>query len=414
MRLSVFIFMLMVVQTCCYSQYVVLSDKETIEISIVSSDKNTAKIIRYSPINEIDSTLAIPERVLVDGKTYKVVSLGDSLFYGNTGIKSVSLPNSISYVGKHAFANCKNLEKIEVGKQFALYGFGAFDGTYWLDQHPDGIVYIGKTVYTFKGILPETLIIKKGAKAICDHAFSANNDSKRIKEIVLPKSLRYLSGFDGTSVNSVIIPSLVDTIGADAFFSCINLQKVVFPKKLKKISQGAFSECYYLDSIILPKSLKSIDGWAFHNCVSNTQIVIPDAVENIGEYAFSNSDGLWYVYHDSVITHSKLRYIQIGKGVSELKENVFGYNSIDSVSIPANVTIIQKYAFATPGTLHSVRCESTIPPYLDGEFNPFGNVDIHTTEFNNERILYVPSGCSDAYKEADGWEIFNIIKEYER
>ena len=413
MRLLLFLILLTTHLYCC-AQNLVENIAGQFEISVLSPKYKTVEIKKYLPTNIDDGKLIIPKTLSINNKLYSVVSLGDSIFYGNTNIKKVYIPRSICHIGKRAFAECNNLLEIEIGKQLVLYDFEAFEGTAWLNQQQDGIVYLGKTVYTYKGTLPQHLIIKRGTKVICDHAFSSSNESKNINNITLPRSLRYLSGFDLTSVENVLIPSRVNIIGTDAFFACSNLKKIVFPKRLKKICYGAFSECYSLANIILPQSLIVIDDWAFHNCTSNKEIVIPNSVKSIGEHSFSNSDGMWYVYQDSSITHSKLKNIQIGNGIKELPNHVFSNNSIDSITIPANVMIIQDAAFETPGTLFKVRCESIRPPMIDRTSNPFGFNMIPYIVPNKDRILYVPHGSLEAYSNAEGWGIFDEIKEYDQ
>lgn len=411
---TLIVFFFLTTHLYCCAQILVENSTGQFEISFISTEDKTVEINKYLPTSIYDGKLIIPKSLSINNKSYRVVSLGDSIFYGNTDIKKVYIPKSIFHIGKRAFAGCNNLLEIIVGNQLVLYDFEALKGTAWLNQQPDGIVYLGKTAYTYKGALPLHLIIKRGTKAICDHAFSSSNESKKINIITLPRSLRYLSGFDLTSVEKVVIPSRVNTIGTDAFFACSNLKKVVFPKRLKKICYGAFSECYNLANIVLPQSLMVIDDWAFHNCTSNKEMVIPDAVKSIGENSFSNSDGMWYVYHDSSITHSKLKNIQIGKGIKELPNHVFSNNSIDSITIPANVLIIQDAAFVTPGTLFKVRCESIRPPVIDSTSNPFGFNMIPYIVPNKDRILYVPHGSLEAYSNAEGWGIFDEIKEYDQ
>ncbi len=51
----------------------------------------------------------IPEIVTYEGKTYSVTSISRSAFYGCSGLTSVTIPNSVTYIDGDAFANCENL-----------------------------------------------------------------------------------------------------------------------------------------------------------------------------------------------------------------------------------------------------------------------------------------------------------------
>ena len=52
------------------------------------------------------------------------------MFYGCTGLTSISIPNSVTSIG-----------------------YNVFYGTAWYDKQPEGIVYAGKYVYNYKGTM---------------------------------------------------------------------------------------------------------------------------------------------------------------------------------------------------------------------------------------------------------------------
>ena len=56
-----------------------------------------------------------------------VTSIGESAFYGCTGLTSVVIPNSVTEIGRYPFVGTPWFSK-------------------WYDNQPDGIVYIGKVV----------------------------------------------------------------------------------------------------------------------------------------------------------------------------------------------------------------------------------------------------------------------------
>ncbi len=49
--------------------------------------------------------IIIPESITYSGTTYSVTSIGDNAFWGCSGLTSVTIPNSVSYIGKYAFAS---------------------------------------------------------------------------------------------------------------------------------------------------------------------------------------------------------------------------------------------------------------------------------------------------------------------
>ena len=74
----------------------------------------------------------MPDSVTVDGVTYKVTAVADKALAGNKKVKKVVLGVNVTSIGKNAFANCKNLKKIEVkSSQWNKKSVGknAFKGT---------------------------------------------------------------------------------------------------------------------------------------------------------------------------------------------------------------------------------------------------------------------------------------------
>ena len=73
-------------------------------------------------------------------------------------------------------------------------------------------------------------------------------------------SIEY-SAFTGSGVESVILPSTLETIGYSAFKACTGLESVVIPEGVKSIRDEAFRGCTSLKGVVLPKGLISIGRW---------------------------------------------------------------------------------------------------------------------------------------------------------
>lgn len=102
----------------------------------------------------------------------------------------------------------------------------AFDGTKWLANQANGVVYAGKVAYFAKGTLSGTLSLKSGTLAIADCAFE-----------------------NQTKLTNVTIPASIQRIGESAFERCTGLTKAIINNGVGIIGGSAFADCAKLTSI---------------------------------------------------------------------------------------------------------------------------------------------------------------------
>jgi len=71
-----------------------------------------------------------------------------------------------------------------------------------------------------------------------------------------------------------------------------SIESIIIPGSIESIGRFAFSYCKSLKSIEIPDSVKWIGSWAFECCKSLKSIVIPDSVKKIGYNAFYDYENL--------------------------------------------------------------------------------------------------------------------------
>ena len=202
----------------------------------------------------------------------------DNAFHGCGNLTCVSLPSTVTEIGKMAFRYCRNLTNIDLPDHLASIGRNAFDSCESLTsiRIPSGVTAIAPSLFS-SCISLEEISIPEGITSIGTYAFSGC-----------------------ASLCSVNIPSTVASIGEWAFYRCPNLKtagpiageyNIEFAWE-NSVPANAFARCESLESIVIPEGITSIGSYAFRDCVNLIKIVVPESVEYIESDAFVGCDGL--------------------------------------------------------------------------------------------------------------------------
>ena len=184
-----------------------------------------------------------------NGKT--VTAIDDSAFENYTTLVSISLPDSINFIGGSAFKGCTSLKSITIPQAVNFIGGYAFEDCESLESVtlPDGLETIADSV--FKGCVSLT-------------------------EIEFPESQIYIGNraFEGCEkLTSIEIPDSVRHLGEYAFTGCVKLAEVILGSGIVDIVSGVFSDCESLTTITIPNSVTSIGNYAIGNCVNLAYII---------------------------------------------------------------------------------------------------------------------------------------------
>ncbi len=236
-------------------------------ISFVSGQSNPVYLTGNLYIN---NTL-VTSPVISEG----VQEIRPFCFAGMRSLTNISLPSSLSLIGKYAFCYCVNLSTISLPIALRTIEEDAF-------YHCDGL-----------------------------------------RNVILPDYLEFLGdrAFRYCGLETITIPSKVKYIGENAFVHNESLVNVIFNADSclvmgKKRDDGNIycvfgSGCTSLGTITIGKNVKVIPDYAFAFCRYVSEIVIPDGVERIGHAAFQ--------------TCSSLEKITLGRSVRDIPDSTFGW-----------------------------------------------------------------------------------------
>jgi len=306
-----------------------------------------------------------------------VEAVGDGAFYGCSGLKELTIPIELSH--QYAFdAACSNVNTIHYTKgstgimedrvYFAYQNGIEFHSRRALKNidFEEGITHIGS--YTFgcnentKGAL-ESVRLPSTLESIGGRAF---NSQPALADLMLPDGLiRLDSGcFADCGLTSVAIPDTVESIPENCFAGCTRLKQVSLPARLKQIGECAFLNCESLESLVIPDTVKQISDQALGGCTSLRKLTIPVEVctNTIANEKTCNVQSIRYTANDSGIMPDRNF-----NGYYPHSLEYFSRGTLSSVEFAEGVTHIASFAFGLdfdletePGVLTEVILPETL------------------------------------------------------
>ena len=119
-----------------------------------------------------------------DNVTYSVVAVGENAFNG-TNIQSVKFEEGVQTIAAGAFANCASLKDVTFADSITEVASSAFEGSLWLKNQPDGIVYAGKVAYKVKGVSDAVVVLAGDTASVSADAFK---DQTTLEKIYIPQN----------------------------------------------------------------------------------------------------------------------------------------------------------------------------------------------------------------------------------
>ena len=406
-----------------------------IKYVIKSSSPPEVEIIDYDNDDGTATVVNIPSEVRYNGTDYKVTTISNDAFRNNQ-LTEVTLPNTVTSIGIHAFAFNNELTELTIPSSVTSIGTRAF----WVDASPEygltrltfadqgNLEFIGEKAFMNNKLTEVT--IPSSLTSTGPDVFQ-NNELTQVN-FSTPNKLKYINEgvFKQNKLTSVTIPEDVDSIGNSAFSANLQLTQVTLPSSVRSIDIWAFGSMPIGGTVRLEGTTPpSIEGTTFPRsridvdvAIGNRQVYLADGWTGFRSMGiFTDKDikyGITDVTPNEVVV---LDYTGSAAGVdipgtvddnsetytvTSIGQHAFKDNQLTEVTLPVGVTRIDSIAFIDNPNLAIVMLKADAPPTL--------HADAFQNPGRNQIDVIVPRGTAGSIKtayEAAEWTGFASLEE---
>ena len=258
----------------------VVMDEENTEFSTedgVLFDKQKSILLSFPHGRDVK------KYVILDG----VEKIAEEAFSGQPYLEEIVFPDSTTTIEKRAFADCRSLREVHLGKSLKKIGIESFAYTAierfvlppnarFVAQH----TWDGKTPFYGSKLKAFELEGENEVYAVIDGLLYIKNSWGLRLKFCPP-------AFEG----HLQIPEGVAEIGTCSCWGCTELTSLFVPDGVNTIGDHAFSGCTKLESVELDGHVDRLGSWCFAGCTALKEIDCI-GVKEMADTAFAGDKGL--------------------------------------------------------------------------------------------------------------------------
>ena len=399
--------------------------------TVTDADAKTVSVKQAN--NQVGGDLVIPATAQNDGVSYSVTSIAESGFKDNANITSVVFPASMRSTSGSCFENCKNIASITLNDGLETIGDyllcmqsgGNSNAKLTAVTIPSSVTSIGRGAFYNCTALAEITFSGTDEPITLNHASYAVFGNCPATKVNLDRDIEGSTVADFPTVQTLVVGGYVTKlhenmfrgckqltsvtldnnlmeVGKACFYGCSELTAIDIPESLATLSESMFEGCKKLASVTLKGGLSTVGKDAFYNCAL-TSVTLPASVTSVGRQAFqgcpieefniSDCDEAltisayskilgkyFYIGRNLTFTEgtsifSDVQTLVVGDDVTKLNENMFwGCTQLTSVTLGSNLTEVGKACFQGCSELTAIDIPASLATISESMFEKCKNL----------------------------------------
>lgn len=287
--------------------------KSSVQVELSENNRSLKLDTEYQLIltqtgDTIESAYGIIAKETIDlTKLSGLQAIKDNAFKGQTNIKNVVIPSSVTSIGASAFSGCTALENIVIPSSVTTIGASAFGSCTALEtvtfetdaKGKSALESLGKSAFSNNKALKAIDLSATNLEILNDSTFSGCSALASVK---LKEGLTRIgtgtSSYSGAfqeckALREITIPASVQDLGTGTFTDCKSLVTVTFAKgsQVTTLGSNTFYGCASLKTVVLPEGLTSLGTKTFYGA-GLEEFTFPANISTIGASLFSNAKQL--------------------------------------------------------------------------------------------------------------------------
>ncbi len=268
-------------------------------------------------VKKIGDSAFYKDKAITDFDFSNIEELGESSFYGCSGLSDLTIPAEIKEIPAYCFSRCTGLSSLKVPETIEKVQESAFEGCTGIKEltMPVDLDYVKTSYPSFNncgniekityskgktGIMPD---IETGRGSDCTAEYYAGEKlttvefEEGVKNIGARAYQEYRNSADSTSdygmpkLKNIKLASTVKKIGDEAFYKNTEITKFDF-SNIEELGERSFYGCSGLSDLTIPAGMKEIPASCFYGCTGLSSLKIPETIEKVWGDAFEGCTGI--------------------------------------------------------------------------------------------------------------------------